>query len=34
MPLDISPTALADIRMGEGPAGRTPETVMQVRVVP
>ena len=31
MPLDVSPTATAEIRMGAGPAGRTPETVMQVR---
>ena len=31
MPLDVSPTATADIRMGVGPAGRAPETVMQVR---
>lgn len=33
MPIDVSPTALAEIRMGEGPAGRTPKTVMEVRRV-
>jgi hypothetical protein len=34
MPLDVSPTATADIRMGTGPAGRAPQTVMQVRAPP
>ena len=34
MPLDVSPTATADIRMGVGPAGRAPQTVMQVRAPP
>ena len=31
MSLDVSPTAIADIRKGVGPAGREPQTVMEVR---
>ena len=34
MPRDVSPTACANIRMGDGPAGRPSETVMEVRPRP